>query len=106
MMDFSLPYQLAMREQAPAMFNRLRRTGALRAHLKAKSAEAHRLYDELAKGKPKLPSGLVRSVSDRQTIERQVLATFLDFPPDVSSQANLPPEPNLEETPTRVTTSP
>ena len=106
MMDFSDPYLLAMRDQAPQMFNRLRQTGALSAHLKAKSAEAHRLYDDLAKGKPKLPSGLVQSVSDRQAIERQVLETFLDFPPDVSSQANAPPEPNLEEIPTRVTTSP
>ncbi len=106
MMEFSLAYELAMREQAPGMFNRLRRNGGLNAHVKAKSADARQMYDELAKGKPKLPNGQVRSASDLQQIEEQVFATFLDFPPDVSSQANLPPEPNLEETPTRVTTSP
>ena len=106
MMNFSLPYQLAMREQAPAMFNRLRRTGALSAHLKAKSAEAHRLFDDLAKDKPKLPNGQVRSASDLREIEEQVFATFLDFPADETNPASGPQETNLEETPTRVTTSP
>ncbi len=48
MMEFSLPYQLAMRDQAPKMFNRLRRTGALAAHVKAKAVEARRLYAQLA----------------------------------------------------------
>ena len=57
MMEFSLPYQLAMREQAPEMLNRLRRTGALSVHLKQKSAEAHQMYDQLAKDLPKLPGG-------------------------------------------------
>ena len=106
MMDFSTPYLLAMREKAPAMFNRLRRTGALNAHLKAKSAEAHRLYDALAKGKPKLPGGLVQSASSRREIEEQVFATFLDFPADQTNPADGPQETNPEETPTRVTTSP
>ncbi len=96
-MEFSLPYQLAMREQAPKMFNRLRRTGALSAHLKAKSAEAHLMYDELAKGKPRLPSGLVEGASNRQQIEELVFAALIEFPPDETSPANRPPEPNLDE---------
>ena len=29
MMEFSLPYQLAMRDQAPKMFNRLRKAAPL-----------------------------------------------------------------------------
>ena len=58
-MEFKEPYVLAMRDQAPKMFNRLRRTGAISAHLQAKSVEAHRMYEELAKGKERLPSGKV-----------------------------------------------
>ena len=82
MMEFSLPYQLAMREQAPAMFNRLRRTGALKAHVSKVAAEARRMYDELAQDKPKLPNGLMRSASDIQQIEEQVFAALIEFPPD------------------------
>ncbi len=104
-MEFKLPYLIAMREQAPKMFNRLRRTGALSAHLKAKSAEAHRMYEELAKGKPKLPNGLVRSASDLQQIEELVFAALIEFPPDEMKPGSGPPEPNLDEIPTRATTS-
>ncbi len=99
-MEFSEPYLLAMRDQAPKMFNQLRRTGAMNAHLKAKSAEARQMYDQLAKDKPKLPNGLVRSASDLQQIEEQVFAALIEFPPDETSPANRPPEPNLDETPT------
>ena len=88
MMDFSLPYQLAMREQAPQMFNRLRRNGGLSAHLKAKSEEAHLMFDELAKDKPKLPNGQVRSASDLQQIEEQVFAALIEFPQDETSPAS------------------
>ena len=81
MMEFRLPYQLAMREQAPLMFNRLLRSGTMKAHLKDKSAEARQLYDQLAKNLPKLPSGLLRSPSDRRAVEEQVFAVLLEFPP-------------------------
>ena len=100
MMEFSLTYQLAMREQAPKMFNRLRRTGALSAHLKAKSAEARQMYDQLAKDKPKLPNGLVKSPSDLQQIEEQVFAALIEFPPEEMKPGSGPPEPNLDEIPT------
>ncbi len=99
-MEFSLPYQLAMRDQAPKMFNRLRRTGALSAHLKVKSAEARQMYEDLAKGKPRLPSGLVRGASNRQQIEELVFAALIEFPPEETSPASRPPEPNLDEIPT------
>ncbi len=104
-MEFSLAYQLAMREQAPRMFNRLRRTGALGAHVKAKSADARQMYDELAKDKPKLPNGQVRSASDLQQIEEQVFAALIEFPPEEMKPGSGPPEPNLDEIPTRATTS-
>ena len=57
-MEFKLPYLLAMREQAPKMFNRLRRTGAMDAHLQEKSKEAHEMLDYLTANAPKLKSGL------------------------------------------------
>ena len=82
MMEFKLPYLLAMREQAPKMFNQLRRTGALDAHVAEKGAEARRMYDEMAKDKPKLPNGLVEGASARREIEEQVFAALIEFPPD------------------------
>ncbi len=82
------------------MFNRLRRTGALGAHVKAKSADARRMYDELAKDKPKLPNGLVEGASNRQQIEELVFAALIEFPPEEMSPASRPPEPNLDEIPT------
>ncbi len=96
-MEFSLAYELAMRDQAPQMFNRLRRNGGMNAHVKAKSADARQMYDELAKGKPKLPNGQVRSASDLQQIEEQVFAALIEFPPDEMRPGSGPPEPNLDE---------
>ena len=84
------PFYEAMRDQAPKMFNRLRRTGGLSQHLKEKSAEAHRMYDELAKNLPKLPNGLVRGAQNRQEIEEQVFATLIEFPPDNPKDDQIP----------------
>ncbi len=103
MMEFSLPYQLAMRDQAPKMFNRLRRTGALAAHVKAKAAEARRLYAQLAEGLERLPSGLVKGAHNRRRIEEQVFATLIEFPPDETSPANRTLEPDLDEGPQTAT---
>ncbi len=55
------------------------------------------MYEELAKGKPRLPNGGVRSASDIQQIEEQVFAALIEFPPDETDPANRPPEPNLDE---------
>ncbi len=99
MMEFSLPYQLAMRDQAPKMFNRLRRTGVLAAHVKAKAAEARRLYAQLAEGLERLPSGLVKGAHNRQQIEEQVFATLIEFPLDEMSPTNQVLKPELDEPP-------
>lgn len=80
-MEFKGPYLQAMREQAPKMFNRLRRTGALDAHLQKKTEEAHRLFDDLTAKAPKLPSGYPREPWARDA-ERQVLETLIEFPSD------------------------
>lgn len=44
--DLKIAYLRAMREQAPAMFNELRRSGALDAHLRQKAGEGS-LFEEL-----------------------------------------------------------
>ena len=78
-MEFKLPYLLAMREQAPKMFNQLRRTGAMDAHLQEKSKEAHKLFDYLTANAPKLESGLPKQPYLREA-EEQVFATLIEFP--------------------------
>ncbi len=103
MMEFSGPYQEAMRDQAPRMFNRLRRTGALQAHVEAKAAEARRMYAQLAEGKERLPSGAVAGASNRHQIEEQVFATLIEFPPDEISPAYRTLEPDLDEGPQTAT---
>ncbi len=77
-MEFKLPYLLAMREQAPKMFNRLRKTGALDAHVQKKSEEAHALLDYLTKDAPKLPGGLPEQPYLRQA-QNQVLEQLIEF---------------------------
>ncbi len=84
-MEFKLPYLLAMREQAPKMFNRLRRTGAMDAHLQEKSTEAHRMFEELTADAPKLPGGYPKSPYASRA-ERTVLETLIEFPPDESKE--------------------
>lgn len=80
-MEFKGPYLQAMRQQAPQMFNRLRRTGALDAHLQKKAAEAHRLFNDLSANAPKLPNGYPKEPWAREA-EEQVLATLIEFPPE------------------------
>jgi len=77
--EFQGPYLQAMREQAPKMFNRLRRTGALNAHVEQKLTEASQLFDDLTADAPKLPSGLPEQPHLREA-EEQVFATLIEFP--------------------------
>lgn len=87
-MEFKGPYLRAMREQAPKMFNRLRRTGALSKHVQDKSKEAHELFNQLTEGAPKLPNGLPEQPFRREA-EEQVLAQLIEFPPETPE----PPDP-------------
>lgn len=79
-MDFKGPYLEAMRDQAPAMFNRLNRTGALDKFVQDRSVEAHELYEKLTKGEARTQSGVVIDPQARQNAEEQVRAVMLDFP--------------------------
>jgi hypothetical protein len=80
-MEFKGPYLQAMRVQAPKMFNRLRRTGAMDAHLAMKSAEAHRMFEELTADAPKQANGLPMQPYLREA-EEIVRSTLIEFPPD------------------------
>ncbi len=77
-MNFKYPYLLAMREQAPKMFNQLRRTGALDAYVNQKLTEAQELFDYLTKNAPKLPNGLPENPY-RSRAENQVFETLIEF---------------------------
>ena len=88
-MEFKGPYLRAMRECAPKLFNRLRRSGLMDAHLQQKSAEAHRMLEEFTADAPKLPSGLPQQPYLREA-EEIVFATLIEFPPDdLSKQTDL-----------------
>lgn len=81
MLNFRLVYLRAMREQAPAMFNELRRTGTMNAFLEEKVAEAAAMFRELTSGSEALPSGAL----DNRLLEREatelVMHAMLEFPP-------------------------
>ena len=79
-MDFKTPYLLAMQDQAPKMFNELRKTGALSGFVAAKSAEAHKMLDEATADLPKTPSGAVASPQLAREAEEKVLSTLIEFP--------------------------
>ncbi len=77
--EFKLPYMLAMRQQAPKMFNRLSREGKLMAFVEEKAAEASKLFHELTANAPKTLGGYPREPEAREAIE-QVMAVMLEFP--------------------------
>ncbi len=79
-MDFKAPYLLAMREQAPAMFNELIRSGKMEEHLAEKSKEAHMMFADLTNGMAQLPSGYPRDEQAASAAERTVLETLIEFP--------------------------
>ena len=86
-MEIKEQYVQAMREQAPRMFNELRRTGALDAHLQAKATEAAAMFRQLTDGEPTHPNGLLKDDQRRREIEEQVRSALIEFPP-------MPPEPD------------
>jgi hypothetical protein len=86
-MQMKAAYLEAMREQAPQMFNRLRKTGALDQFVQKKGLEAQKLYEDLTSGADKLPNGEVKDPQIRRSAEEQVLATLIDFPDETQNAA-------------------
>lgn len=98
-MDFKIAYLEAMREQAPQMFNELRRSGAMDSHLTQKSAEAHRMLEELTAGAAKEANGVVTDPQVRASAERQVLETLIEFPPTDGKRNQTEAEPQQQSGP-------
>jgi len=90
-MEFKGPYLFSMREQAPKMFMELRRSGKLDQHLQEKSEEAHRLLEELLKGKPKDSHGLY-DPADKREAEEIVRHQLIEFPTPEKDQNPEPPD--------------
>ncbi|WP_298725738.1 hypothetical protein [uncultured Ferrovibrio sp.] len=90
-MEFKIAYLEAMRRQAPKMFNQLQRSGQLDAHVQAKSAEAHRMLNEMLSNEPKLPSGLPKNLEALHRAEEIVMATLIEFPSDETPGEPLAP---------------
>ena len=79
-MEFKYPYLMAMREQAPRMFNQLRRTGMMDAHLQQKSDQAHQMLREMLAREPKDAAGIVRNPQAQQAAEERGRAMLTEFP--------------------------
>jgi hypothetical protein len=88
-MEFKAPYLFAMREQAPKMFNELRRSGKMDQHLQEKSEEAHRLLAELLADKPKNKHGLY-NLADEREAEEFVRSQLIEFPKPEKDQSDDP----------------
>lgn len=78
-MEFKKPYLEAMRQQAPQMFNQLRRSGALDAHVQNKAREASSMFNQLVANAEKLPSGLPSDPRVIREAEERVFATLIEF---------------------------
>ncbi len=89
-MEIKEAYAQAMRDQAPGMFNELRKSGALDAHLQKIAEQASGMATDLAADEPKLPNGLVKDPTRRREIEEQVRSTLIEFratgEPDVDGE--------------------
>lgn len=92
-MEFKGPYLEAMRTQAPRLFNQLRRSGALDAHLQKKTAEAYRMLDEMLADEPKYPDGMPKNPARLREAEEQVRATLIEFPTESRADPNDPLAP-------------
>lgn len=80
MLTFRTDYLIAMAEQAPQTFKRLRKTGALEAHADKKAEEARKLYSTLTDGAERTDSGVIADPQVHKTATEQVYATLIEFP--------------------------
>jgi hypothetical protein len=78
-MEFRLQYLQAMRQQAPAMFNRLNREGKLDQFVAEKAKQATELFQELTRDAPKEQGGYPKEPYASEAMEA-VLQTLIDFP--------------------------
>lgn len=88
MLNFRIAYLQAMRDQAPALFKKLRsQPGAMDAHLNAKEAEARAMFRELTDGAPTLASGALANRATEHQATEVVFATLIEFGGDQRDEA-------------------
>jgi hypothetical protein len=83
-MDFRAQYLQAMRDQAPALFKRLSRSGQLMEQASLKERQADKLFRELTDGLPRDKSGQLSLQASREA-EEQVKAAMFEFPDNQTS---------------------
>ena len=91
-MDFKSQYVQALRDKDPGLFRDLHRRDQLDAFLQEKSAEAHRLLDDLLAPEPKGPDGLPKDPQALRLAEDRVRSQMLDFPVPERDQNPEPPD--------------
>lgn len=91
-MEFKSAYLNAMREQAPQMFNELRRSGRLDEYVQQKTVEAYGMLSDLLAKEPKDSAGQPRNLAALKAAENQVLSSMLEFPQKPDPEMAEPPD--------------
>lgn len=76
-MEFRHPYMVAMQDQNPKLYRRLRDSGELDRLVELKAQEASRLYQSLMADKPK-------TLQAEREAEEQVKGMMFEFPDDLN----------------------
>lgn len=77
-MEFRHPYMVAMQDQNPKLYRRLRDSGELDRFVNLKAQEASRLYKAIMEHKPKTTQG-------EREAEEQVRSLMFEFPDDMET---------------------
>lgn len=97
-MEFRHPYLVAMQDQNPKMYRRLRDSGELMRFVQLKAGEAHRMLVDLLKDAPKGPNGQPTTQAEREA-EEQVRAVMFEFPDDQMTPKQSEAKALFDETP-------
>lgn len=93
-MEFRHPYMVAMQDQNPKLYRRLRDSGELDRYVNLKAQEAHRLLTSILEHKPK-------TLQAEREAEEQVRSLMFEFPDDMNSQRQDEQKALFNETPTQ-----
>lgn len=78
-MEFRHPYMVAMQDQNPKLYRRLRDSGDLDRLVNLKAQEASRLYKAIMEHKPP-------TMQNEREAEEQVRSLMFEFPDDLSQK--------------------
>lgn len=91
-MEFRHPYMVAMQDQNPKLYRRLRDSGQLDHFVNLKAREASRLLREIMADKPK-------TLQAEREAEEQVRSLMFEFPDDMNSPRKDEQKALFNETP-------